>query len=110
MMKFCPKCGGILFPKNTKEGMILYCKKCGYEEKAKAESVKIKEKINEKTDIKIFTSESENMNVFPIADVECPKCGHRQAYYTMEQTRSSDEPPTRFFKCVKCGYVWREYS
>jgi len=41
---------------------------------------------------------------------ECPKCGHNEAYYWFMQTRAADEPPTRFYKCTRCGYVWREYE
>ncbi|MEM4865380.1 MAG: hypothetical protein QXY09_02690 [Acidilobaceae archaeon] len=26
------------------------------------------------------------------------------------QTRAADEPPTRFYRCTKCGYTWREYA
>ncbi|RLG10996.1 MAG: transcription factor S, partial [Thaumarchaeota archaeon] len=40
----------------------------------------------------------------------CPKCGNREAYYWAVQTRSADEPMTRFFRCTKCGYTWREYD
>ncbi|MCD6114052.1 MAG: transcription factor S, partial [Thermoprotei archaeon] len=41
---------------------------------------------------------------------ECPKCGNREAYVWMMQTRAADEPPTRFYRCTKCGYTWREYE
>jgi DNA-directed RNA polymerase, subunit M/Transcription elongation factor TFIIS len=43
-------------------------------------------------------------------EVTCPKCGNHEAYYWMIQTRAADEPPTRFYKCVKCGHTWREYE
>ncbi|EFD93116.1 MAG: Transcription factor TFIIS [Candidatus Parvarchaeum acidophilus ARMAN-5] len=42
--------------------------------------------------------------------MECPKCKEKKIVSWMEQTRASDEPPTRFYKCVNCGYTWREYS
>jgi len=28
----------------------------------------------------------------------------------MEQTRASDEPPTRFYECTECGNVHKEYD
>jgi len=28
----------------------------------------------------------------------------------MIQTRAADEPPTRFYRCTKCGHTWREYA
>lgn len=42
--------------------------------------------------------------------VYCDRCGHDEAWYTIKQTASADEPPTRFFKCRDCGYRWRGYS
>lgn len=44
------------------------------------------------------------------SDVHCDACGHEKAWYTLKQTASADEPPTRFFKCTDCGNRWREYS
>ena len=43
-------------------------------------------------------------------DVTCDECGNGEAWYTIKQTGSADEPPTRFFKCTKCGNRWRGYS
>ncbi len=30
MVEFCPKCGSLLFPSKTDEGVILTCRRCGY--------------------------------------------------------------------------------
>ncbi len=43
-------------------------------------------------------------------DVVCDECGNETAWYTIKQTASADEPPTRFFKCTECGNRWREYN
>ena len=59
----------------------------------------------------IETEEVEDFEGKPTAtDVVCDKCGHGKAWYTVKQTVSADEPPTRFFKCMECGYRWREYN
>lgn len=50
------------------------------------------------------------VEVLPKAKAECSNCGHTEAYYWEVQTRAGDEPATRFFKCTKCGHVWREYQ
>ena len=42
--------------------------------------------------------------------MECKKCGHDEAVWWMFQTRSADEPTTRFYRCSKCRYTWRDYS
>ncbi len=44
------------------------------------------------------------------SDVTCDACGNGEAWYTIKQTASADEPPTRFFKCTECGKRWRGYS
>ena len=39
----------------------------------------------------------------------CPKCDCVEVYVELHQTRSSDEPETRFLTCDECGHGWREY-
>jgi len=59
----------------------------------------------------IETTEDANFEGKPTDDtVRCYECGHGVAWYTIKQTGSADEPPTRFFKCKECGHRWREYS
>ena len=59
----------------------------------------------------VETSEEAAFEGKPTAtDVHCDECGHDEAWYTIKQTASADEPPTRFFKCKECGYRWREYN
>lgn len=35
-------------------------------------------------------------------------CDSKKAHFVQLQMRSADEPPTTFFKCVKCGHQWRQ--
>lgn len=46
----------------------------------------------------------------PTVDAACSKCGNKKAYFAFVQTRASDEAPTKFFKCTKCGKMWRQYD
>jgi len=55
----------------------------------------------------IDTSTSKTM---PTIRASCPKCGHNEAYWWLLQTRRADEGSTRFYRCVKCGFTWREYD
>lgn len=48
-------------------------------------------------------------DTLPRTRVECPKCGHFEAYWVMRQTRAADEPTTRIYRCTKCSHTWREY-
>jgi len=103
-MMFCPKCKSLLMPKSV-DGKKKFVCSCGY--KQEIENVSIKESVAKKKDIEVV-EESESVNV--VIDANCPKCGPVKAEYWEIQTRSSDEPPTRFHKCKKCGHTWREYK
>lgn len=104
-MKFCPKCGGLL----VREGEYLVCKKCGYKEKIKGNEGSLFTKKESKS-LEILVVDN-RVDVLPIDDtITCPKCGHKGVYYWSMQTRASDEPETKFFRCPNCGYTWREYD
>ncbi len=102
-------------PKRKDGKTILVCPKCGYtldpDEKTGA-SYKISSKIKHSPKEKTIVIDSEAPETLPkLKDVVyCPKCGHNEVYYWIMQTRAADEPPTRFYRCVKCGHVWREYE
>lgn len=55
-------------------------------------------------------TEEETLSQTEFEDSECPKCGKKKVISWMEQTRASDEPPTRFYKCLNCNNTWREYT
>ena len=50
-----------------------------------------------------------DVEVYPIISSECKKCGHDKVYFWTMQTRATDEAETKFFKCTKCEFTWREY-
>jgi len=102
---FCPKCGSILMPKKSGNKVVLGCS-CGYLEKD-TKKAEMKEEIKKKEEINVIEEEQE---AYPLTDAKCPKCKHEKAYYWTVQTRSSDEPETKFLKCEKCKHIWRDYS
>jgi len=104
---FCPKCNSLLVPKRTKYSKYFVCKKCG--KKFLKEKGRILEVSGEKKNRIIFIDHKREDDL-PKTKVLCPKCGHDTAYYWLVQTRASDEPPTKFLKCVKCEHRWRDYS
>ena len=95
-MLFCEKCGNLMKPFDGK----LKCD-CGFIQ----EEGSIKEKKRKKQELEVV----EERESHPIVDETCPKCNHNKAYHWSMQTRSSDEPETLFFKCVKCSHSWRQY-
>ena|SRR3989338_915619 len=106
---FCPKCGSLLIPKKIGSKSQLTCS-CGFKQESK-DGGKIKEsnsKVAQKFEVVDKGADDKSL---PIADdVVCPKCENRKAYFWMIQTRASDEPETKFLKCVKCNHTWRDYS
>jgi DNA-directed RNA polymerase subunit M len=96
-----------MFPQG---GGQMVCKKCGTTtagsqaatDAAKTRSLKV-EKARVVTDIN-------DPEILPKSREMCPKCSFNEAYWMIQQTRSADESPTRFYICVRCGHRWREYS
>ncbi len=99
---FCPKCGGLLRPR----GGELYCT-CGY---TNAGKVEIKEKFEKKRELEVIdpSKDDEHLPIDPKA--ECPKCKKYGARFYTVQTRASDEPETKFYKCLACLHNWRDYK
>ena len=115
-MKFCPRCGTRLKLKQIKgahEVSITYlCDNCGYSNKPAIQTVRqpMEEELASSGQIKIVGDKEAKLNSLPTTKIECPKCGNGEAFWWFLQTRSGDEPPTQFYRCVKCSHTWRSYS
>jgi len=101
-MEFCPKCGSVLMvgDKNFK------CARCNYRSKSK---IKIETSESIETASKIGIITDKDTDVFPVINANCKKCNNKEAYFWTSQTRAGDESETKFYKCTKCKYTWREY-
>lgn len=99
-MEFC-ECGGLLV--SSKSGSV--CRSCG----AKVDK-HVKVKITTKSQKEDMVVIEDNTPDLPTTNKECKKCGSKEAYYWLIQTRSADEPPTQFFRCTVCRHTWREYK
>ena len=97
---FCKKCGAILMPKKG----VWACSSCGT--KAVSAPAKLTEKTVERKNVEVYEEGSDN--TLPLGDAHCDKCKHKKAFFWDVQTRSADEPSTRFFRCEKCKYTWRD--
>ncbi|MBI2547027.1 MAG: transcription factor S [Candidatus Aenigmarchaeota archaeon] len=108
-MKFCDSCGNLMRVKNDEDGRSLHCRICDIK-KPLTDQLTIEVK-NDKADQKIVVIDDKEESEFPVTNTMCPECGDmREAYWTMQQTRGGDEPPTRFYQCKTCNHRWREYS
>jgi len=111
-LKFCPKCGTLMVPKSKSGKIVMVCRKCGYEEAVDRSNLRMTAvALTRKQEKKIIVIDKEvATKVLPKTRITCPKCGYHEAYFWTVQTRAADEPATCFFRCVKCGYTWREYD
>ncbi|MFX0080848.1 MAG: transcription factor S [Candidatus Hodarchaeota archaeon] len=109
MVQFCPECSNLLRKKTEDGNDYLVCK-CGYQEILNS-SIDHKTIEKKKEALKknlIIISEEDKIKVHPIVKRSCPKCQNQEAETWQIQIRSSDEPSTHFFRCVKCKHTWRQ--
>lgn len=106
-MKFCPECGSLMLPKKHDSSDSYYGCACGYSEVSKETTITTKSVSKKPVTVEVETTDSDER--LPVCEIVCEKCSNKKAYYWDLQTRASDEPPTRFFKCTACKHTWREY-
>ncbi|MBW6451535.1 MAG: transcription factor S [DPANN group archaeon] len=108
-MELCQKCKSLLMPVKTDGKIILQCRVCNNQTKANGNNMKITEKIEHESKDNIPVFDESNITL-PKMKMLCPKCDNSEVYWWTRQTRSTDEPETRFYRCTTCKYTWREYS
>lgn len=116
-MKFCDECGGMLVSEKENGESKMKCRNCGeFQEDIDEDEMKVtEEKEEDPMDRLNVSSEDDQETTRPTTMKECPNCSEdsddeKQHEWWMEQTRSSDEPPTRFYECTECGNVHKEYD
>ncbi len=109
-MQFCDECGSMM--KAEGDRMVCTNADCGASiERDRDREADFVTTEEQSEDDVIESDENANFEGKPKAtDVRCEECGNEEAWYTLKQTASADEPPTRFFKCTECGHRWREYN
>lgn len=99
---FCPKCKSLMMPSEGK----LVCNNCSETVVPSGKSTTI---VTERRQDREILVVDEKTDILPKTKAKCAKCGHNEAYWILRQTRASDEPETRIYRCVKCSHSWREY-
>ena len=99
-IEFCG-CGGMMVPAGGK----IRCRTCGRTVDRKMDAKIVTQ--GKRKDVIVF---EDNDPGLPRIEKECEKCQNSEAFFMVVQTRSSDEPPTRFFRCTRCKHTWREYQ
>lgn len=109
MIKFCNKCGNLMTVEKKRTRSFLVCKS-GHKSKFKGEKLTISEHIADQKKGIVVMGKEEGIAELPKTKIMCPKCDHMEAHWWMQQTRAADEPPTLFYRCMKCNYSWRNYG
>lgn len=111
-MEFCDECGGMLVSEKQNGETRMKCRGCGEYQDVDEEDFKVtEEKESDPMDRLNVNEEGSEESTRPTTTKECKKCGEEtEQEWWMEQTRSSDEPPTRFYKCRSCKQVYKEYD
>lgn len=110
-MEFCDECGGILVTEQENGHQVTKCRNCGAEGEVEGDYKVTEEKEQDPKDRLNVGDSDGDESTRPTTDKECPNCGEETEHeWWMEQTRSSDEPPTRFYECLECGNVHKEYD
>ena len=105
-MLFCPTCGNLLLLERSVNIMRFYCKTCPYVFNIN-QTLKNYSVYDKKSSDSILGGKEAWENVAK-TEATCPKCEGSKAYFKQIQIRSADEPSTIFYKCVDCGFEWRE--
>ena len=108
-MDFCPKCKTRL--KEDANSIRLVCPKCQY---VKQKSSKTKKEKPQESDSDLLVMEEkdikESMGLESTIKIDCEKCHNQEGVSWAFQTRSADEPETKFYRCIKCNHTWRDYT
>ncbi len=108
-MEFC-SCGGLMISKKDEKN-VLICRICGKIKKINNDNgnnpYKLVEKVEKTEDIILVDKKDE---LLPKTKIICAECNNKEAVWWIQQTRSSDESPTTFFRCTKCQHTWRSYD
>ncbi len=95
---------------------VMKCRSCGNIQDVEGGDYTVtEEKEEDPMDRLNVSSEDDKSTTRPTTKRECPNCSEssddeKEHEWWMEQTRASDEPPTRFYECTECGNVHKEYD
>ena len=107
-MDFCPHCDTRL--KKNDDGLRA-CSKCQF---VNEKTVNITKEKSEETNSEFLVMDESDMNqakgLESTVPIDCEKCHNKEGVSWTFQTRSADEPETKFYRCTKCNHTWRDYT
>lgn len=111
-MEFCDECGGMLVSEKQDGETVMKCRNCGHVQDVDGGDYRVTEEKEEDPMDRLNVNEGDaDETTRPTTTKKCHKCDEETTQeWWMEQTRASDEPPTRFYRCTQCGNVYKEYD
>lgn len=118
-MDFCDECDSLLQPRKNNEGKVVaFCPDCNEFKDGSGNSVNTisitdEDREDDPEGGKMLVLEDTDKRTVgrPSKEMYCSNCKSMQdVEYWEIQTRSADESPTRFFRCLNCDKNWREYD
>ena len=106
-MEFCPNCE-VRLKKN--DNGLLACSKCKYVKEIVDKPTKKSEETNSEFLVMGEADLNQAKRLESIIKIDCEKCHNQEGVWWSLQTRSADEPETRFYRCTKCNHTWRDYT
>ena len=107
-MDFCPKCETRL--KKNNDG-LLSCPTCKFVKGKSTDTIKEKpEEVNSEFLVMDESDVSQAKGLESTVTIDCEKCHNKEGVWWTFQTRSADEPETKFYRCTKCNHTWRDYT
>ncbi|KAH9589091.1 DNA-directed RNA polymerase [Trypanosoma melophagium] len=120
-MFFCPFCGTLLLIEPHHPTNRFACSSCTYVAPitstqpltANHSFLKFNKAVEDSSDAAQTTVKKEDeVDGGQVITVRCQndekECDGDRAHYVQIQMRSADEPATTFFKCLKCGFQWKQ--
>jgi DNA-directed RNA polymerase III subunit RPC11 len=112
-MHFCPLCGTLLLLKPASgSGTEYQCQTCTFRHPVRNATMDSRDMLPSNKAAPEGGSEFDDSALNgggARTSAACPdvECTSQTAFFIQEQIRSADEPPTTFYKCIKCGTHWR---
>ncbi|EAN84587.1 putative DNA-directed RNA polymerase III subunit C11 [Trypanosoma cruzi] len=121
-MFFCPFCGTLLLIEPHHPTNRFACSSCTYVAPIPSTHLltvnhsllKFNKTVEDDANVKAngIKTKNEEVDGGQLITVRCQNdekfCDGNRAHYVQIQMRSADEPATTFFKCLKCGFQWKQ--
>ena len=109
-MEFCEKCGTRMVTTFKSSSVLLLCPKCKHKN-SRVETGRYNIRVSKQKaeDVIVVGNNLNNLRTLSTVKIMCVKCGHNKAFCrTAEIVDEEDLIEFQVYRCIQCGYTWRE--